>query len=201
QPTRVELGTVPVGEDRQFELLVFNRGQRLLHGKVSAEACPWLGFGDASAVEKLFQCFDSITIPVHVRGKRLRAYAQSQKAEVEIESNGGNLIVEVTVTVPIQPFPEGVLAGATTPRQLASKAKVHPKEAAVLLENGAVARWYEANGWEYPVQGPTASGLAAVQQFFEMLGLVKPPKVELKESSVTLRGRPGERVEYSLTVL
>ena len=101
----------------------------------------------------------------------------------------------------MKPFPEGVLSGALSPRQLAAKAKQQPKEAAVLIENGAVARWYESNGWTYPVQGPTASGLAAVQQLFETLGLVKPPKVELSESAVTLRGKPGQRLEYVVTVV
>ena len=56
------------------------------------------------------------------------------------------------------------------------------------------------NGWPYPVQGPNASGLAAIQQLFEALGLVKPPKVELAEPAIALGGRPGERLEHTLTV-
>src|SRR5438093_919000 len=87
------------------------------------------------------------------------------------------------------------LRQSTSPRQLAEEAKAHTKDAAVLLENGSVAQWYESNGWTYPVQGPTATGIAAVQQFFEMLGLVKPPKVELSEKAVSLNGKPGERLE------
>src|SRR5207249_1357664 len=55
--------------------------------------------------------------------------------------------------------------------------------------------WYEANGWPYPVRGPVASGVAAVEQFFEALGLVQPPKVELNQSEITLRGKPGDRLE------
>ena len=107
----------------------------------------------------------------------------------------------VRVQVPVRPFPEGVLAGALSPRQLAEKAHEAPKEAAALIESGAVARWYAANGWTYPVFGPTAAGPAAVQQLFEALGLVQPPRVELSEDAVRLQGRPGETVEYVLAVV
>lgn len=201
EPLKVNLGTMAVGEDRQLELKLTNQGDRLLHGKVSVEACPWLVVGESGTAEKRFQFFESAAIPVHVRGKLLRAYYQPQKVEIEVESNGGNFTVELVVAVPIKPFAQGAMAGATSPRQLALKAKAHTKEAAALLEDGTVARWYEENGWEYPVQGQTATGIAAVQQFFEVLGLVKPPKMELKESSVALRGRPGERVEHVLAVV
>ena len=157
--------------------------------------------GDSGQPEKLFQFFGAMTLPIHVLGKRLRAFDKPQRAEVTLESNGGAVTIVVQLTAPVKPFPEGVLSGALSPRQLASKAKQHPKEASVLIENGAVACWYESNGWTYPVQAPTASGLAAVQQLFETLGLVKPPKVELSESAVALRGKPGQRLEYLLTVL
>ena len=56
------------------------------------------------------------------------------------------------------------------------------------------------NGWSYPVQGPSASGIAAIQQLFEALGLVKAPKVEIGEPAIALGGRPGERLEHVLTV-
>jgi hypothetical protein len=201
EPEEQSLGVLQVGDDRRFDLTLTNAGQRLLYGKVSVEDCPWLALGDGATPEKVFQFFDRAVIPVRVVGKRLRAYTAPQKAEIAVESNGGNGIVAVRVTVPVKPFTEGVLSGATTPRELAAKAKAHRQEAAALLESGAVARWYEANGWPYPVQGPTASGIAAVQQFFEVLGLVKTPKVELSEPAITLRGKPGERLEYVLAAL
>jgi hypothetical protein len=199
-PTEKNLGIIQVGEDRQFTLTLTNEGQRLLWGKVTIDDCPWLAVGDG-AREKVFQFLESTTIPVSVVGKRLRSYAKPQEAEITIESTGGNFVLTVQVTVPVKPFTEGVLAGAASPRQLAEKAKHNTKEAAALLESGAVARWYETNGWPYPVQGPTASGLAAVQQLFEVLGLVKIPKVELSESAISLRGNPGERLEHTLTAM
>ncbi len=138
---------------------------------------------------------------MRVIGRQLRAFRDPQEAQVLIESNGGPVTVTVRVCVPVRPFPDGVLAGAASPRELASKAKHAPAEAAVVIESGAVARWYESNGWTYPVAGPTAKGQAAVQQLFEALGLVKPPHVELGEESVELHGIPGQKFEYVLAVV
>src|SRR5207245_1464748 len=97
--------------------------------------------------------------------------------------------VLVRADVPVKPFSgAGLLAGVRSPRQVAEKAKEKPKEAAVLFESGEVAAWYKSNGWTYPVQGPSASGLGAVQQFFEALGLTPPPRVQLKDKEVTFQG-------------
>jgi hypothetical protein len=200
ESAEIDLGTVQLGEDRRFDLVLRNAGDRLLFGQAAADDCPWLVLGDSGTAEKLFQFVDRVVIPVRVRGDRLRAYTKPQKGEIVLESNGGNLIVAVSVTVPIKPFPEGVLAGAVTPRQLAEKAKAHQAPAAALIESGAVARWYEVNGWTYPVHGPSASGLAAIQQLFEALGFVKAPKVEVSEPALALGGRPGERLEHTLAV-
>jgi hypothetical protein len=200
EPAGKDLGIVQMGEDREFTLKMTNKGDRLLHGQALVGDCHWLMLGESGSPEKLLQFFDSTSLMVRIQGKRLHAFARPQKGEIRIESSGGNVVVPVELMVPVKPFPEGALAGATSPRQLATLAKAHIKEAAVLLEKGAVKRWYEANGWTYPVQGPTAHGIAAVQQLFEYLGLVKPPKVELSESSVSLRGHPGERVTHALRV-
>ena len=40
--------------------------------------------------------------------------------------------------------------------------------------DGAVAAWYEGNGWSYPVPGPQAAGLDAVRQFFLAVGQPDP---------------------------
>ena len=76
----------------------------------------------------------------------------------------------------------------------------NPKEAALLFEKGAVAQWYKDNGWTYPVRGPAASGLGAVQQFFEALGLTPPPKVAVSDKQVNLQAEPGQTVQHSLEV-
>ena len=45
------------------------------------------------------------------------------------------------------------------------------------------------------MQGPAASGLGAIQQFFEALGLTAPPKVEISTKRIDLTGNPGEQLQ------
>ena len=174
---------------------------RLLFGSVTCDGCDWLTLGDApGSPEKLFQFGHETTIPVHVAGKRLRAGNRSLEGRLNVESNGGQVTVIVRADVPVKPYPDGLFKGATSPRQVAEKAKVGAKEAALFFEKGAVAKWYQDNGWIYPVQGPSASGLGAVQQFFEALGLTPPPKVEVSEKSIQLTGNVGEQVKHAIEV-
>ena len=197
----IDLGTVRVGEDRSLEVPLTNGGMRLLYG-TAACATEWLSLGDgAPQSSRLFQCSDRATLPVRILGSKLHAFEKPQEAVIHLESSGGSATVTLRLMVPIQPFPDGVLAGALTPRQLAKKAHEAPREAAALVESGAVARWYRDNGWAYPVQQPCATGVAAVQQLFEALGLVKPPVVEVSADAIHLHGRPGERLEYTLAVI
>jgi hypothetical protein len=181
EPAQVNLGTLRVGQDVRFDLHVSNRGMGLLTGEILCEDGPWLVVGDAGARarKKLFQTLHETTIPVQVSGKSLSAGAKPLVARLLLDYAGGIVMVPVTVEVPVTPFPEGPLAGATTPRQVAQKARDNPKEAAELFARGAVERWYQSNGWTYPVLEPSAVGIAAVQQFFEALGLTTPPKVAL----------------------
>ena len=97
-------------------------------------------------------------------GRRLGAREQPLLGKLEVEAGGKTCPVLVRAEVPVEPFPEGVLLGARGMRELARKATDHAREAAPLFESGAVARWYEKNGWNYPVEGPAATGKGAVQQ-------------------------------------
>lgn len=201
EPTDINLGQIPSGRDHRFEISLENRGMRLLHGQITCVNAVWLSLGEGPGVsQKHFQFHGEMILTVHVLGKYLRASKRPLAGRLVIESNGGSVTVPVRVEVPIKPFAYGVLAGARSPRQVAEKAKAAPQEAAVLMENGAVARWYEENGWTYPVPGPRASGIGAVQQFFEALGLVTPPRVDVSESAISLRGTPRSRLEYILDV-
>src|SRR5207247_1103839 len=96
------------------------------------------------------------------------------EATLDVVSNAGEFSVAVRAEVPIVPFVDGPLAGALTPRQVVDRILPGPAETVAWIENGAVARWYAANGWPYPVQGPSAAGLDAVRQFFAALGLPDP---------------------------
>ncbi len=198
EPTQVNLGNLAVGQEPRFLLHLTNRGMRLITGSVTAYSV-WLTLGDGEgSASKVFQFVHEAVIPVRVRGKALRAGAKPLEGRLVIESSGGESTVVVRCDVPTRPFPDGVLAGALTPRQVAEKARAQPRQAAPLFESGAVARWYQANGWTYPVQGPPGSGLGAVQQFFEALGLTTPPKVDVSEPAVFFIGDPGDRLQHSL---
>jgi hypothetical protein len=201
EPLQINLGVLKLGQDRRFALRLRNGGMRLLYGTVTCVDSIWLTVGDApGGPRKLFQFADDSTIPVHVVGRRLRAGNKPLEGKLLVESNGGVETVLVRAEVPVTPFPAGALAGALSPRQIAEKAKASPREAALLFEQGAVERWYQSNGWTYPVQGPAASGISAVQQFFEALGLTTPPRVEISEQAVHLLGHVGERLEHELRV-
>ncbi len=197
----VNLGQLTVGKDHRFDLRLANQGMRMLSGTVAVDDCTWLALGEGGgSPRKVFQFQTNTSIPVQVRGKLLRAAVKPIQGRLVLETNGGAATVVVTADVPVQPFAEGVLAGAITPRQIAEKAKKAPRDAAPLFESGAVARWYIRNGWTYPVQGPAASGIGAVQQFFEALGLTHPPKVAVRESSLAFEGKPGAGVFHTLDV-
>jgi hypothetical protein len=198
-PLAVNLGIVPVGEDREFPLRLENQGMRLLYGSVSSTE-PWLELGRAGASEKHFQFGHETVLPVRVRGSRLRAGNRPLEAQLLVESNGGTATVAVRAEVPVRPFPAGALGGARSPRQVAEKAKADPKAAAPLFEDGSVAGWYKTNGWTYPVQGPSASGLGAVQQFFEALGLTPPPRVDVSDRKIVLEGNVGDPLRHKLKV-
>jgi hypothetical protein len=196
----INLGLLEVGGKRQFRLHMENQGMRLVSGTITSVDAPWLALADATGNQKHFHFQHELAVPINVRSDKLRANNKPLTAHLEVESNGGSFIVTVRAQVPVKPFPSGALAGAKSPRQAAEKAKANSKEAAALFESGAVAEWYKANGWTYPVQGPAASGLGAVQQFFEALGLTAPPKVEISTDRIELSGNPGEQLRYTLHV-
>jgi hypothetical protein len=200
EPTEINLGQAAVGADRTFELHLANQGMRLLYGSVVSDS-KWLTLGEGQGnAQKLFQFGSEGTVHVHLRGQHLRAGNKPLEGHLIIESNGGQSAITVRVDVPVRPFRDGVLAGAISPRQIAEKAKAQPKEAAALFERGAVAAWFKENGWTYPVQGPSASGLGAVQQFFEALGLATAPKVEISQRSLVLQGNVGQPLETVIEV-
>lgn len=201
EPTEVNLGQMKPGEDRKIELHLANQGMRLVYGSVACEESPWLAVGDGQgAQQKLFQFGADLVIPVHIRGKYVRASNKGLQGKLVVDTNAGKIEVMVKADIPVKAYPDGIFAGAKSPRQVAEKAKANPKDAAPLFESGAVAKWYKDNGWTYPVQGPAANGLAAVQQFFEALGLTPPPKVEISDKALTLRGDVGGRVSHTIEV-
>lgn len=201
EPSDINLGELKLGEDRDFSLHLSNQGMRLVYGSITCKDV-YLSFGDAAggAQQKLFEFKTDLTIPVHIRGKRLVARPKPYEAKIVIDSSGGPAEIIVRFNISVKPFPQGVLAGAVSPKQIAEKAKAQPKDAAAFFENGTVARWYKENGWDYPVKGEATSGLAAIQQFFEAHGLAKAPKVGINQQQVVLTGAPGETIRHTLEI-
>jgi hypothetical protein len=200
KPEEVSLGVLDSTKERKFELELENTGGRLLYGTASSTSPDWISLGEAGAQEKHFQFTHEMKVPVHVRPGTVRASNKPIEARILIESNGGTITVILKAEKPVKPFPHGPFKGAKTPREVAKKAMEASKEVGPLFESGEVERWYESNGWIYPVKTPAASGLAAIQQFFEALGLTKPPKVEISEREFLLTGDPGDKIPLSLEV-
>jgi hypothetical protein len=205
ESTEENLGQLMPGADLAFELVIRNQGMFLLHGTVSSN-CDWLVFGARPELSrKAFQTRNVCAIEVRAIGSKLRAGRQPLEGEFFVETNGGTVTIPVRAEVPINPFPKGIhandsLAGASSPREIALKAKEHPHEAAVLFAQGAVKAWYASNGWTYPIEGSEGSGKGAIQQFFEALGLVKAPRLEINTESLTLKGKIGARLSQRVTV-
>jgi hypothetical protein len=199
------LGHLSPGIDLKFDIVILNEGMFLLRGVILSNS-EWLVFGDHGApAERMFQTRNTCSIGVRVLGGKLRAGLKPLLGEFVIDSNGGTLTVPVRAEVPIRPFPRGVnandsLAGSSSPREVARKAKEFPNEAAILFAEGAVKAWYASNGWTYPIEGSEGSGKGAVQQFFEALGLTKAPPLEISTTSLKLRGKIGERLTKTVTV-
>jgi hypothetical protein len=186
QPRRMMLGTVRAGESRQVPLIINNQGQGMLHGTLSVvEGGEWLRIGSSGGNNG--QCAlktareQQVLVQVDTRGL---AAAQTYGGRLQVITNGGVVEVPVRLDLTAQPFARAPFQGARTPRELAELMKAQPKAAVPLLESGEVSRWFATNHWHYPVAGTPAKGVAGVQQFFEALGLSKPPILQLSQTEV-----------------
>jgi hypothetical protein len=194
-PRQTQLGKLRPGKDVAFSLRLNNDGHGLIVGSVTSD-CPWLQVESAIPGQPHAAKFvQDRTLRVLVLGSRLTAGAQPRLGKVAISTNAGDVEAEVSCEVPIIPFPEGMFAGCQSPREVALKAKQSLHEAGELFFSGTVQKWYRANGWVYPVEGEPASGRAAVQQFFEALGLTKPPQVVLDTPLLAFQGPAGARIQ------
>ena len=200
-PPSLDLGTLKPGKDIKCSVKIRNKGRRILYGSVSIEGIPWLSIGEGKPRSRSrFNTFQDAPLPMTVFSNSLRTSEKTIEGKLIFETSGGNLIVPVTAEIPIRPFMIGALAGAKSPKQLAEKAKANPTGAAVLFENGTVENWYKENGWVYPVPKPPAQGMAAIQQFFEALGYVKPPKVLTTTTDLLFELQPGDVKDQTITL-
>ena len=192
-PRRITLGSVKAGEQRQMKVTVLNLGKGLLQGKIAVtDGEPWLklvdGTNPSSYAVKAARD-QEVTVRVDSRGL---VAGQTYTGRLTVVTNGGVAEVPLRLDVKALGFTRPPFQGATSPRGMAERMRTNPKQAVPLLESGDVQRWFEANGWKYPVAGTPARGIGAVQQFFECLGLSKPPPVALSESEMRFQATASE---------
>ncbi|HMF17432.1 MAG TPA: hypothetical protein VKE98_09515, partial [Gemmataceae bacterium] len=183
-PRRFLLGNVTAGEGRQLQVTISNQGQGVLQGTLKvSEGGHWLRLvGSANGQCSLRIAKDqSISLQVDTKGMPA---AQTYGGKLTVITNGGVVEVPVRMDLMAQPFPRPPFHGAKTPREMAERMRAQPKAAVPLLENGEIARWFAGNGWNYPVRGTPVRGVAGIQQFFEAMGLSKPPAVMVAQPEV-----------------
>jgi hypothetical protein len=181
-PRRVVLGSILAGETRQVPLTVNNEGQGMLQGTVVvAEGGEWLRIGGSNNGQCVLQTPREQQVMLQVDTRGLAA-GQTYGAKLTVATNGGVVEVPARLDLMPHPFARPPFQGVKTPRELAERMRAQPKAAVPLLESGEIGRWFESNGWNYPVRGTPARGVAGVQQFFESMGLSKPPVVQLTPS-------------------
>jgi hypothetical protein len=200
-PRRLILGGVRPGEQRRLPLTAINQGKGLLQGKVTVtEGAQWLKFAeDGSPTECALKTARTQQIQLHIDARGLTA-PQTYSGKLTVITNGGIAEVAVRLDVTSLPFPHAPFQGAASPRQIAERMRSNPKQAVPLLENGEIAHWFKTNGWAYPVSGPPARGVAAVQQFFECMGLSKPPPLQLSDGELHFLCTPPEVVSAKVTL-
>jgi hypothetical protein len=185
RPRRILLGRFRAGEIRSVHLMVNNIGKGLLHGTVALrESSDWLRLSGADATGEYAiktRSQQPVTVQVDTRG--LPA-GQVYAARLTVITNGGIDEVPVRFDLTAFPFPKPPFERVDSPHALARVMRSVPRQAAALLESGEVAHWFGINGWIYPVEGSTAPGVGAVQQFFEGMGLARAPRVQLAETEL-----------------
>ncbi len=203
-PHRLVLGTVRRGERREVTLKVINQGVGVLSGTLTlADGTPggdWVRLaGDGGNGPRPIKAEREQAFVVEVETRGLPA-GQKYAAKITVITNGGAVEVPVRLEVGAQPFPWPPFHGARSPRDMAERMHADPRQAVELIERGELAHWFAVNGWTYPVQGPQARGLAAVQQFFEGLGLSRIPVVQVSETEVRMAPVPPEVVRWEVSL-
>lgn len=200
QPRRLFVGSMQPGETRRLQLIVQNKGKGCLQGTMTlSEGCTWVKFVDAAGSQVAIQAPREQRIVLQIDTRGLEA-AQSYGAVLLVATNGGVVEVPIRMDVVAQPFSQAPFQGVRTPRELAERMRSHAKAAGPVLESGQVQRWFEVNGWKFPVQGAIARGVGGVQQFFEAMGLSRPPQVQLSQREIRLKCTYPETVRFQVAL-
>jgi hypothetical protein len=200
-PRRILLGQVTVGEIKSVPLTITNAGQGMLQGTITiTEGQDWLSLSESKAVHEVeVNAAREQTVKLTLNTKGVAA-GQSYGAALTVVTNGGVVEVPLRMELVAQPFAKAPFQGVRTQRELAERMRGQPKAAGPVLESGDVQRWFAHNGWTYPVSGGLVKGVAGVQQFFEGMGVSKPPPVQLSKNEIqlTCKYRDTTRAEVTL---
>ncbi|MFO0864076.1 MAG: hypothetical protein U0744_05380 [Gemmataceae bacterium] len=201
QPRRIFLGTLSPGETRLLQATLKNAGAGMLQGAVNlADGDSWIRLDGTSDPKRcLVNTSNDQRVGFSIDTRGLPS-AQSYAARFMVVTNGGVAELPVGFDLAAQPYPKAPFQGATTARELAEKMRKQPKVAGPALESGDIQRWFASNGWKYPIEGTPARGTAGVQQFFEAMGLSRPPLVQVSPRSLDVRVRWPEtkRISFHL---
>jgi hypothetical protein len=172
-----------------------------LQGTVSiTEGQDWLSLSETKALHEAdVAAVREQIVKLTINTKGIPA-GQTYGAKLTVVTNGGVVEVPLRMDLVAQGYPKAPFQGARTQRELAEKMREHPKAAVPILESGDVQRWYALNGWTYPVQGPGVKGVGGVQQFFEGMGVSKPPPVALSQPEFHFKCKYRDTVRGQVTL-
>ena len=169
----VNLGHLTVGKDHRWELRLANQGMRLLSGTIAAHDCTWLALGDGGgSPRKVFQFQTGTIIPVHVRGKLLRAAAKPVRADSSSKPTAAPPPSSSRPRCRSSRSPRAILAGAITPRQIAEKAKKRrPRQPRRCSRAGPLPAGISRTAGPIRCRGRPRPAWGRCSSIFEALGL------------------------------
>jgi hypothetical protein len=187
-PRKLSPPAVRAGQRRSAAVVVCNEGSGDLQGRLSVtEGQAWLKLlGGPTPLDLAVRTDKRQTAALLLDARGLIA-GQSYSGKLTAVTNGGIAELPVRLDVAAAPFALPPYEGALDPRDLAKRIRHNPRPATALLEDGEIARWFKLNGWTYPIDGPAARGVGAVQQYFEALALSKPPPLDLSPPEIRLQ--------------
>ncbi len=201
-PRRLVVGPLRVGEQRTARVVILNEGRGLLQGKVNvADDASWLRIVEGNDVFTSFPLKFGKEQPISIVADTAGlTVGQNFSGKLIVVTNGGVAELPIRLDLVARPFTRAPYQGAMDPRDLARKMRDNPHPGPAMLESGEIARWFSSNGWAYPIAGATAPGLAAVQQYFEELGLAKRTQILISEQELRFRCTAPELASGQVTI-
>lgn len=196
----LEFGTLQVGVEARSSIILENSGDRLIWGDAILRDAPWCSLSEEGPLaDRSFRYIKQLKMDLHVPADNVRGGGRLLSGTLLIKTESEEILINISAKEPdVIPFDGDLFHGAISPRQIAEKSRTKPREAVPLFLSGKVAQWYQINGWSYPVTGPTAPGMACVQQYFEAHGFAPAPKVDIDPPAILLSVTPGEPATQKL---